>query len=305
MKFLPLKKLLSSGRHQPRLGLEVRSDGLAWASHNGNESPIKSGFVPCTPAQRQKSLDGLVSEQGLRGARVKLVLSPGQYQVFQVEKPPVETEELADAVRWKLKDLLDYRLDDAVVDTFAFPATASHGRTPLINAVSARKNMIRDLIALISGSQLSLSRIDIADLALRNLLLNQAAGKRSMAMVYLREHQGVLIFARDGMLHLARRLDISLEQLRDASAQEQTVQSLALEIQRSMDYYESQMRQVPPQVVKITGHPSSLPLGDMLSGNLGVGVEEFDWQGLAVEPLADLRSVLAVGAILPVPEVAE
>ncbi|MDX1588775.1 MAG: hypothetical protein R3296_07530 [Oleiphilaceae bacterium] len=302
MTFSLLKNPFSSGHSRFRLGLEVRSDGLAWACRRGQQAPVESGFVPCTPAQRRKQLDALVAEQQLKGARVTLVLPPGQYQVFQVEKPAVEPEEMADAVRWKLKDLLDYRLEDAVVDTFPFPAAASRGRHALINAVCARKPMILDLIGLVRQSQLTLSRIDIADLALRNLLLGSEPRGRSAAMVYLREQQGLLVFARDGMLHLARRLDISLEQLRDAATQGATVESLALEIQRSMDYYESQMRQVPPRTVQITGHPQSLPLVDMLSGNLGVGIREFDWTTVLSDQAADLRSCLAIGAILPVPE---
>ncbi|TVP51962.1 MAG: biogenesis protein MshI [Halomonadaceae bacterium] len=263
---------------------------------------LESGFAPCTPAQRQGRLLTLVDELGLKKPLVSLVLSPGQYQVFQLDQPGVEPEELADAVRWKLKDLLDYRLDEAVVDTFPFPVAASRGRGQLLNAVSARKGMVQELIALVKGGQLQLLRIDIAELALRNLLLDRMPANRTNALVYLREQQGVLIIAHGGMLHMARRLDISLEQLRDASTQERAMQSLGLEIQRSMDYFESQLRQVPPRAVHVTGHPQALPLTDMLSGNLGVQVVEFDWQHLTGEVPPDLRSCLAIGAILPVPE---
>lgn len=305
MKLPSIKNPFATGRKSVRLGLEVHSEGLAWACRRGPAASLESGFVSCAPAQRQQQLSALVGELGIKGAMVNLVLPPGQYQVFQVEKPRVEPDELADAVRWKLKDLLDYRLDDAVVDTFAFPAAAARGRGQLLNAVSARKGMVQEQIALVKGAGLRLERIDIADLALRNLLLGRVPENRSTALVYLREQQGVLIFARGGMLYMARRLDISLEQLRGAGSQEQAVQSLGLEIQRSMDYFESQLRQIPPRAVQITGYPQALPLADMLSGNLGVEVTEFDWQPLMEDAGPELRSCLAIGAILPVPEVLE
>jgi len=261
--------------------------------------------VECTSAQRAATLGKLVSEEGLAGASVNLVLPQGQYQTFQLEQPAVEQDELADAVRWKLKDLLDYKVDDAVVDTFPFPEDASRGRGKLLNVVAARKSMIRELINLVDGSHLHLDRIDVAELALRNLTTPLSAENRSIALVYLREQHGLLLFCRGGLLYMARRLDITVEQLKDASAQEQVVQSLALEIQRSMDYYESQLRQVPPRIVHLMGHPSGLPLAGMLSTNVGATVQDVDWQVLNQGDAPDLRACLAMGAASAVPEVAE
>lgn len=69
----------------------------------------KAGFAECMPAQRSATLAGLVSEQGWHKAPVTLVLPMEQYQVFQVDRPEgVEDTELADALKWKLKDFLDF-----------------------------------------------------------------------------------------------------------------------------------------------------------------------------------------------------
>jgi len=54
-----------------------------------------------------------------------------------------------------------------------------------------------------------------------------------------------MVFCRGNMIYMARRIEVSLAQLRDAASQEQAVQALALEMQRSLDYFESQLRQVP------------------------------------------------------------
>lgn len=54
-----------------------------------------------------------------------------------------------------------------------------------------------------------------------------------------------MIVCKGETLYLSRRLDVTSDDLRDAARQENAVQSLALEMQRSLDYYESQLGQVP------------------------------------------------------------
>ena len=52
---------------------------------------------------------------------------------------------------------------------------------------------------------------------------------------------------KDGNLYLTRRLDADMEGLGDPDRRGATGQQLALEVQRSLDYVESQLGQVPPR----------------------------------------------------------
>ena len=140
-----LQKLIRRKPSGQPVCLEVRPDGIAWA--RAAASPGQSlGFVECVSAQRQDTLSKLVDDQGWAGVPAVLVLPIDQYQVFQVERPEgVEDSELADALKWKLKDFLDFSPADAVSDVFAFPEDASRGRGPLVNVVAARKSLVREL----------------------------------------------------------------------------------------------------------------------------------------------------------------
>ncbi|MBW7472988.1 biogenesis protein MshI [Marinobacter sp. M216] len=284
-----------SGRLQ-RVCLEVRPDGIAWAEAAARSGgPV--GFIQCRPAQRTQALQELVKRRGWSGALTTLVLPLDQYQVFQMERPDgIEESELGDALKWKLKDFLDFSPTDVVSDVFPFPEDASRGRGALVNVVAARKSLARELVALVGASDLLLDRIDIAELALRNLVSALDETKRGAALVHLRENYGQMIVCRDDTLYLSRRLDVSAEDLRDVSRQENAVQSLALELQRSLDYYESQLGQVPPAVIRLVARDSALPLASMVSSYVAAGVEMLDWSVLGLDQPLDSRCLTAWSA---------
>lgn len=288
-----------------RLCLEVRPDGIAWALNPGDAGQAV-GFLECTPAKRRESLQALVSGQGWNGATTTLVLPMDQYHVFQMERPEgLEDSELADALRWKLKDLLDYSPADAVSDVFPFPEDAARGRGDLVNVVAARKSLILELVGLVQDADLALDRIDIAELALRNLTARLSTTSRSAALVHLRDSHGQLVICRGRTLYLSRRLDVAAADLRDASKQEHAVQTLALEMQRSLDYFESQMGQVPPSTIHLVARDSVLPLASMLSAYVAAGIETPGWADLGLEAAPDSRCVPAWSAGLPLPEEGE
>lgn len=298
-----LKKIIGKfrrARRGLRVGLEIRPDGIAWAQASG-DTVRKVGFEECRPAQRAKILHQLVTRRGWAGAATTLVLPLEQYQVFQMERPDgIDESELSDALRWKLKDLLDFSPTDAVSDVFPFPADASRGRGELVNVVAARKSLVSELVGLVNGAGLQLDQVDIAELALRNLVSHLDTNQRGAALVHLRESYGQMVVCREHTLYLSRRLDVAAEDLRDAGRQENAVQSLALELQRSLDYYESQLGQVPPAMISLVARDSALPLASMVSSYVAAGVEMLDWAALGFEQPSDSRCLPAWSACLPV-----
>jgi MSHA biogenesis protein MshI len=216
-------------------------------------------------------------DHSLKGMMASLVFAGDQYQIYQVEKPNVEASELAEAARWKLKDLLDYAPEDAVVDVFEFPEGALKGRGTLLNVVACRKAMVQEGVKLIAESGLTLDSIDIAELALRNIALECAEYEdQPVALLYLRHRFGMMVLVRSGMLYVSRRFDFSLDALKDPAHQESVIQQLGLEVQRSLDYFESQMGQVPPQAIHLMGPDPDVPLANMLGGSIAAKVIEFD-----------------------------
>jgi MSHA biogenesis protein MshI len=287
------KFLQRSGKRQ-RVYLEVRPDGIAWAESGG-----AAGFSDCSPAKRESVLGSLCSERGWAGADTTLIIPLDQYQVFQLERPEgIDESELGDALKWKLKDFLDFNPSNAVSDVFAFPEDASRGRGNLVNVVAARKSLVSGLVTLVENCGLALVSIDIAELALRNLIPRIDPDHRGAALVHMRERFGQMIVCKGQTLYLSRRLDVTSDDLRDASSQENAVQSLALEMQRSLDYYESQLGQVPPAVIRLVARDNVLPLSSMLASYVAADVETLDWKLFDLDQALDSRCLVAWSASL-------
>lgn len=66
-------------------------------------------------------------EHDLGRYQCSTLLSPGEYQVLLVEAPNVPQAELKTAIRWRIKDLLDYHVNDATVDVLSVPPNPGGG----------------------------------------------------------------------------------------------------------------------------------------------------------------------------------
>jgi hypothetical protein len=236
------------------VGLEVRADGMAIAvSHPDNTGALivkECMYKVCSAAERKTVIAELVSDFKLKGMRCNLVLPVNQYKTYPIERPKVEASELVDAARWRIRDMLDFDLEDAVTDVYDFPVDALRGRPEQINVVVCRSALVKESLALVSDSGLELESIDIVDLALCTVARRLSDDEhKSQAILYLRNGAGIMVLVKNGDLYLSRHFDFSIQSLNEPSQQESAIQNLALEIQRSFDYFESQMGQVPPRQI--------------------------------------------------------
>lgn len=288
-------------------GVEVQADGISLAvstlGENGAPKISQSLYRPCKAADRKAALNEMVSELGADGLSCHVVLPPGQFKTYPIEKPKVEDAELADAVRWKVKDLLDFDLADAVTDVYESPADSLRGRPAQVNVVVSKSKVIQELVDLINQSGLELASIDIVDFAIRNVEhLISENNDRPIAVLYLRSGAGMMVLAKGSDVYLSRYFDFSSQALNEPSQQSTVIQQLALEVQRSFDYFESQMGQVPPQTIYLLGPNPNLPLTNMLGGSIAATAELLDLSPLFIESkvcgLNEINTFAAMGGAL-------
>ncbi|MEH6356173.1 MAG: PilN domain-containing protein [Marinobacter sp.] len=295
IKHFITKIMRRSGKRQ-RVYLEISPDGIAWAEFAG-----LTGFLDCSPAKRKGALGALASERGWAGADTTLILPSDQYQVFQMARPEgINESELGDALKWKLKDFLDFNPSDAVSDVLPLPKEASRGRENQWNVVAARKSLVSELVALVKSCGLVMVSINVAELALRNLVLRIDPDCRGVALVHMRERLGQMIVCKGDVLYLSRKLGVTSDDLRNALNQESAVQSLALEMQRSLDYYESQLGQAPPTVIRLVAQDNVLPLLPMLATYVAATVKTLDWAPFSLKEPLDTRCLIAWSASLAI-----
>jgi MSHA biogenesis protein MshI len=237
-----------------------------------------------------------------RRAPTVSVLDPGGYRLLLVEAPDVPADELRAAVRWRVKDLIDFHVDDAVIDVFEMPPHARGGRNRMMYAVTAKADYVKQQIDLIEGAGLNLDVIDIGELSLRNVATLFEAEERGTAFLYLGERQSTLLLVRQGVLYLARHVETGVATLAEAGElRPELVGGLALEVRRSLDYFESHYEQTSiPQL-----HTCGLEAADrdQLGRELGIAVRDMDLKSLldmddTLSPELQRLCLPAIGAAL-------
>jgi MSHA biogenesis protein MshI len=247
----------------------------------GNASHATPVLEICASVQGEASdvemLSRLRREHDLARIPCVTLMADGEYQLRAMEAPSVPDEELKDAVRWRLKDVLDYPPDAATVDVISVPAAPNapaHGNS--VYAVAASNELIHARMAAFAEAKLSLKVIDIPEMAQRNMAtLFETAGK-AVAMLSVTEDRGLLTFTADGELYLARRIDVGLSQLQHAEGELRTqmLDRLVLEVQRSLDHFDRQFSQLPVSKLVVAPLPERFGLQAYLSENMYVQVEE-------------------------------
>ncbi|NML60844.1 agglutinin biogenesis protein MshI [Massilia sp. RP-1-19] len=263
------------------LSFSLRGDGIA-AARISRVPGARPAVETCVFYAGRPDAD-LLEKAGreLRAAtfHCTTVLSGGEYQMLAGEAPNVPADELKTAVRWRLKDMLDFHVDDATIDVLDIPADknatvrTNHG----MFAVAARNSVIEKRQALFATAKVGLSVIDIPEMAQRNISTLVEPEGCGLAMLSFGADGGLLTVTFTGELYLSRRIDVTLEQLLDTDHDRKhaSFDKITLELQRSLDHFDRQFHFI--SVSKLLLAPSAVTgLEEYLSSNLYTPVQTMD-----------------------------
>jgi len=227
------------------VGVEMRDDAVAIAhvtSRNGRPGASLFEYCPSSAVDAASALRDVVQRHGLKGVDCVGVLPQGAYQLLQVEPPDVPDHEKRQAVKWRLRDRIDFPIADAVVDVFDPPQRANRPASNL-NAVVCPAEVVTRTVEAIGEAGLRLQALDIAELVQRNVLAALGDSEQAAALLTFQAQRGLITLVKDAELYLARDLDSGLEEIRDAGqfgdSGAALYDSVVLELQRSLDYFES------------------------------------------------------------------
>jgi MSHA biogenesis protein MshI len=237
-----------------------------------------------------------------RRAPAVSALDPAGYRLLLVEAPDVPANELRAAVRWRVKDLIDFHIDDAVIDVFEMPPHARGGRTRMMYAVTAKAEAVKREIERIEAAGLTLEVVDIPELCLRNVAALLEVENRGAALLHIGERRSTLLLVRQGVLYLARHVETGVATLAEGGElRADLVAGLALEIRRSLDYLESHYE----HTAALKLHVSGLEAADLeqIGRDLGIAVASVELESLfetseAVSPELQRLCMPAIGAAL-------
>jgi MSHA biogenesis protein MshI len=238
-------------------------------------------------------LEKLKRDANLGNHQFTTLLAAGEYQLLLVDAPNVPVSELKTAIRWKIKDNLNYHIDDATVDVLQIPDNKyGSERTKSIYAIAAANVIIQKYVSLFEKSKIGLSVIDIPETAQRNIAALFEQADRALALLAFDDNGGLLTITSNGELYLARRIEIAVGQLQDAndSLRQQHHDRVELELRRSLDYFDRQYHHLPISRVLVS-IPSQIGLVEFLRNDMDVMIEQLDLASVmdisAVPMLAD------------------
>lgn len=291
------------------LGLDLfdRGCSLAVIDQSNTERPVITGVRWCpfhSEQDRVPALRAAVRDLGARGLPVVAALPSTAYSLVQLEAPELEREELREAMRWRVKDLIDFPVEEAVIDVFELPASRRPGAPALVYAVVAKSYEVDSLAALLDEAGLELDAIDIAEMAIRNLSLHLDRPGRPRAYLQLQPGETIIEIADGPQVYLSRRVLQDYDVGSDIELLHAQMENLALEVQRSLDYFESQYARGPAdQLSVIVCDDQTYEVFNKVARTfLTVQTERFSFSGIATAGGVDLASldhgIAAVGAAM-------
>ncbi len=252
--------------------------GQSITDENGQRYSIEMRADPVDNA------DGYINAIALQKSSLKLkheqchvILAPEFYSLSLVDRPPVATADLKDAVRWAVQENIDYPMELAELDIFDLPRSASrYSNRDLLFVAVVRKELVSRLLGYLHSNGLKAASVGISELSFRNTIATLfPEADRSIGLVRLTSNSGLINISRSAELFLSRRIT-GIPGTFSEDAWPVFKDQLLLQVQRSIDYYESAMSQPPcDAIVVATTHSWQERVCEYLDEMLPVPIRSF------------------------------
>jgi MSHA biogenesis protein MshI len=241
-----IKNIFSTAKSTEIVGVALRQQSISYFSKNGNKD--KGEVVENKGNSVAVALKDLVNRHKFSG-QCQLVLAHTHSQIVQVDKPKVPDTEMNAALKWQIKDLVSISPENMVLDYFDGPTLA--GGHEKINVVCVPKSDLIELVATFTDDDLNISSITTEEFAFASLLPIQ---QDAILLVCQQPNEEInLLIIKNGQLFFSRRLR-GFAKIANKTEDELSmgvIDTLSLEIQRSTDYFERQLKQAPIKAIEI------------------------------------------------------
>lgn len=289
-----------SAKSKSRVGLEIGPTGIAVAlmehTDEGRDQLIDFDFIEETDPLKQRALllnwTGKYAERGLSCV---VTLHPTDYQLLLVETPNVPERELHSAMRWRLKDLLNYSVDQAVYDVFRLPEDAYRGKINMCYVAVAPAAAIKKIVSMVQKNSLKTERITIREMSYRNLVLAKEEKIKDSVCIWLEEDGGSITLVGGGQIYFSRRIE-------NDSSGGWSAEQLIKEVERSVSYAKNQLGRSELEKIDLIGiGGNEAAFKSIMENELGLAVSGYNiaWSMDVPDALRDRLEdhlVPAVGA---------
>lgn len=223
------------------VGVEVDVNGIfvsAFKMIDGHPTWVLYETIPIQ--EWRSAMKSFVEQHDLENTNCVVAFATKKYQLLQVERPLVQDDELAQALHWSVQELLSSP-EEMVVDYFDMPAQTTGGNK--VNVVAIKKDDLFDICEGLIEAGLFIKKVTIEELIFCDLV--PRSHNATLTLVQKPASEISLNIIKDGKLYFSRSIR-GFEQLASFTEMELqmgVIENLSVEVQRSMDFFENQLRQ--------------------------------------------------------------
>ena len=242
-----ISSLFNKDETRSTVGVTLCNESLSACAIDA-ESGASCQRLPILDSQFATALSSLNNEFDFSGT-THLVLSSKHSQIVQVDAPNVPQEELVEALKCQVKDLVTIAPEHMALDYYDGPALA--GGAKKLNVVVADKTLLAPIVSTLANESLQPETITIEEFAFASLVEN--SDDAVLLVCQQPNEEMLMLIVKEGQLYFQRRLR-GMAEIAKRSEEELmmgTIDSLSLEIQRSSDYFERQLKQAPIRRIEV------------------------------------------------------
>lgn len=222
------------------------------------------------PEQLTQLLETIIEQQKLEGTSCVLVIPPEKVESVQIEMSELPTADVQASLPWKLKELVSIPPQDMICDYIEMDIQPL-GQQSKAQIMATSRTYIESIIEPFHKAKVPIVGITTEQFVLAKMQTLEDAAQ--LIFVQHKEMAGILLILKNQQICFARKIrgtdaviNMSSEQVKEYGAD-----MIAIEIQRSIDYYESQLKQPPIKdvLLAVAGENEAL-IGDILNMNLPV-----------------------------------
>ncbi len=253
-----LKKLFNKSAPPESFGIAIRQSIGSFCvvnsstSSKGKPSGINSSTIKEFSGSSSEKVGEWLEEllaSGLVSGRGYLVLSSQLFSQVQIDKPDLPEEEIIPALKWLVKDIVPIEPDDMIVDYTDAPVLING--MAKINVVCSHLSLLKNFVSSFKRYHVQLDGIITETVAFANLI---PVSDDPILLLCQQPYEDVqILIVVAGKIHFNRYLrgfseigGFSQEQLNSG-----VCDSLSVEIQKSMDYFERQLKQKAISAIKL------------------------------------------------------
>ncbi|MDD2832448.1 MAG: agglutinin biogenesis protein MshI [Methylotenera sp.] len=255
--------------------------------------------------QDEAGLQAINAELDLNSFHCALLLKQGEYHILQLEKPNIPANEIKQAVSWKIKDMIDYPVEQATIDVIDIPADQTKSnRQSFVYAIAARNERIGGYMQRFEKlGKNGLEVIDIPEMAQRNIAAYLEQENRGLALLSINGKGCLLTFTANQELYYARQIDLNIDAFTsdDSEQKSNLYERLGLEIQRSLDNFERQFPQLTINRLALAPFEGREDFYDYLTSYLYIQIDRFELSDIfSFDADTAPKSLAEQAALLPV-----